>query len=192
MAIEDDDLDLASEADEAQPAKKGGLLKWVIIGVAALVIISAVTFGTLYFLGVFDAEEMAQTAEEAAPAAASKAKGSAKDAKAAKLPDEVFYFSLEPAFVVNFKDENALRFLQVGMQVMTYEESALEQLEKHLPALRNSMVLLLGNQTYDNLSTLEGKEKLRAEALAEIQKVLSSRIGNPTVKEVYFTSFVVQ
>ena len=38
----------------------------------------------------------------------------------------------------------------------------------------------------------EGKEKLRADALAEIQKVMKAETGKPGVESVFFTSFVMQ
>jgi flagellar FliL protein len=61
-----------------------------------------------------------------------------------------------------------------------------------MPAIRNSLVLLLSSQNYKTLSTLEGKEQIRSAALTVIQKILQERTGKPSVEAVYFTGFVMQ
>ena len=53
-------------------------------------------------------------------------------------------------------------------------------------------MLLLSNVSYEQLSTLEGKQKMRADILSEIQKVLKEKTGKPGVEEVYLTSIVMQ
>jgi flagellar FliL protein len=49
----------------------------------------------------------------------------------------------------------------------------------------------MSNRNYQSLISREGKEKLRQEALAEIQAV-QHKEGGPDVDDVLFTSFVVQ
>lgn len=44
----------------------------------------------------------------------------------------------------------------------------------------------------DKAKTLEGKQELRAMMQQEIGKVLEKMAGKNTVKEVYFTDFVMQ
>ena len=102
------------------------------------------------------------------------------------------YQRMEPAFVVNLADEEAARFLQVEMEVMAREASALEHVTTHMPRIRNSLLLLLGSHHVRDLSTREGKEKLRADVIAEVQKVLTEETGKPQIEAVYFNSFVMQ
>jgi flagellar FliL protein len=75
---------------------------------------------------------------------------------------------------------------------MTREEDVVEELKTHMPVIRNNLVLVFSDQTYDTISTAEGKQKLRDEALAEIKQVLKKETGKTGVEEVYFTSFVMQ
>ena len=49
-----------------------------------------------------------------------------------------------------------------------------------------------GNQNPETLNSREGKEKLRNETLAEIQKVMTEETGEKGVENVFFTSFVMQ
>jgi flagellar FliL protein len=59
--------------------------------------------------------------------------------------------------------------------------------------VRNDLLLLLGGQHYDTISTREGKEKLRQQALDAVRRVVASAGGKADkVEAVYFTSFVMQ
>jgi len=96
MAKEDLDLDVEAVA----PPKKSGMLKVIIIGVGALLLVGA-TVGVLYFAGVIGGGKSDSAADEAATEAAGGDHGEAgKDSKAkpsaaaAKAP--LIYQSLEP------------------------------------------------------------------------------------------------
>jgi len=67
-----------------------------------------------------------------------------------------------------------------------------EALKTHDAEIRNNLVLLFSSQTQEAVSTRAGKEKIRAQALAEVQSILQKHIGRPGVEEIYFTSFVMQ
>jgi len=75
---------------------------------------------------------------------------------------------------------------------MSRHKEVEEQVKNHMPVIRNNLVLLFSSQTYDSVSTLEGKEALREEALTVIQKILEEETGDPGIEAVYFTSFVMQ
>ena len=66
-------------------------------------------------------------------------------------------------------------------------------LKKNDPRIRNDLLMLLGNQNYDTISTREGKEKLQAESLESVRAVVKSAGGEPEkVEALYFTAFVMQ
>ncbi|MFA5940097.1 MAG: flagellar basal body-associated FliL family protein [Sinimarinibacterium sp.] len=102
------------------------------------------------------------------------------------------YIALDPAFVVNLDDEQASRFLQIQIEVMTRDPHAVEQVTRHAPRIRSALLLLLGQQKMATLQTREGKEALQAQVLAEIQNILKAETGEAEVEAVYFTSFVIQ
>jgi flagellar FliL protein len=59
--------------------------------------------------------------------------------------------------------------------------------------IRNDLLLLLGNQTFDTLNSREGKEKLREESRQAVANIIKNEGGNPkNVEQLYFTSFVMQ
>jgi flagellar protein FliL len=108
-----------------------------------------------------------------------------------KLP--ATYLKFDPPFVVNFENRGAVRFLQVSIEVMTRDPATAELIRLHDPKLRNDLLMLLGGQTYETISTREGKEKLRAEALQVVHDVITAEGGKPEgVEQLYFTSFVMQ
>jgi flagellar FliL protein len=110
---------------------------------------------------------------------------------APKLP--ATYLKFDPPFVVNFENRGATRFLQVSVEVMTRDAGTAELIRQHDPKLRNDLLMLLGSQTYETISTREGKEKLRGEALQVVHEVITAEGGKPEkVEQLYFTSFVMQ
>jgi flagellar FliL protein len=103
------------------------------------------------------------------------------------------YVNLDPPFVVNFEAEAMVRFLQVTVSVMTRDPHIQELLKNNDPRIRNDLLMLLGNQKYDTISTREGKEKLQAGSLEAVRAVVKSAGGEPAkVEALYFTAFVMQ
>jgi flagellar protein FliL len=58
--------------------------------------------------------------------------------------------------------------------------------------IRNTLVSLFGHETLESVATLEGKEALRAKALAAVQEVLEEEEGKPLVDDLLFTNLVTQ
>jgi len=86
-----------------------------------------------------------------------------------------------------------VRFLQIAVQLETRDPATIELLKTNDPVVRNDLLLLFANQKYAQLSTREGKETLRVQALEAVRKVLATAGGHPErLEAVYFTSFVMQ
>jgi flagellar protein FliL len=101
------------------------------------------------------------------------------------------YYAVDPPLVVNFEDGSVVRFLQITMEIMAHDQKTLDSLQRNLPMIRNNLLLLMSNRNYQSLMSREGKEKLRAEALAEVRAVQKKQ-GGGDVDDLLFTSFVVQ
>jgi flagellar protein FliL len=161
---------------EAAPGQDGTGKKfpWITTTIVTIVLL-AVVAGAAWYLFVGSAPK----------------KGAAETKAAVQLPP--IYIALDPPFVVNFEAEQLVRFLQVTVQVMTRDPETAEVMKANDPVVRNDLLLLLGNQHYETISTREGKEKLRVQALAAVRKVVASAGGKADkVEAVYFTSFVMQ
>ena len=119
--------------------------------------------------------------------------GHKADAKVEVPAVPPIYVNLDPPFVVNFEAESMVRFLQITISIMTRDPHVEEELKKNDPRIRNDLLMLLGNQKYDGISTREGKEKLQAASLESVRAVIKSAGGEPAkVEALYFTAFVMQ
>jgi len=186
MAIDDPEDDKEAEGETEKPKKKGKLLKIIIIVFSVLLLLGGAVGGTLYFTGALTGDH-GLLSDNSSDTNDQQGKSSKKKSK-----KEPVYFAFDPPFVVNFVENNQIRYLQITLEVMTRNEEVVDDLKKHMPVIRNNLVLIFSDQTYDTISTSEGKQKLRDEALAEIQQVLKSETGKTGVEAVYFTSFVMQ
>ncbi|MDT0633377.1 flagellar basal body-associated FliL family protein [Spectribacter hydrogenoxidans] len=116
----------------------------------------------------------------------------AETAEASPSLANPYYVSLGDAFVVNLADDQAMRFLQTDVEVMTRHEEMVTALETHLPVIRNRLLLLLGSRRFEELATRADKEALQAAALDEVRKVLADAGETGAVEALYFTSMVMQ
>lgn len=177
---------------EAPVAKKRSKLP-LILGL--VVVLAAAGGGGFFFMQKKAAapqtgEPAEAAADEHGEAPADEHGGGHGDA-AAKGAASSDFFALAPQFVVNLNDEEAMRFLQIEVQVIAKKNAAIEAVRSNDPIVRNRLMLLFSSQTYHGLLTREGKEKLQLDSLAEINKVLDEH-KKPHVDGVVFTNFVMQ
>ncbi len=169
MAEEDNDTEVAAESG-------GGLMKKLMLAGAGLALLGAGVFGGMTFFGGDAPAEDAEVAEEEAPTAS-----------------PALYTSLHPPLVVNFRDSlGDSHFMQVTMEVMSRDQSDLNSVRDHVAVIRNSLILLYSGVIYEEITTREGKEKMLADGLAEIQRVMTEQTGETSVEAVYFTALVIQ
>ncbi|HCZ48612.1 MAG TPA: flagellar basal body protein FliL [Gammaproteobacteria bacterium] len=171
MATREVDIDLGGQPDK----KAGGMKTWLITAGGALVLVAASIGGTVAMLG----------GDKAAPAPAPTTTPSKPDTPPS-------YMALEPPFVVNFEDQGAIRFLQVTVEVMTRDPKVTEAITLHTPVIRDQMIVLFSSSDYPTLSSREGKEDLRQQALATLKRILDENGAPDTVEGLYFTNFVMQ
>lgn len=183
---EKDDSDTDSKAAPA-PAKGGSKL-FLIIGGAVFLI--ALSVGTSYFV----TKSLAGGAANAEAGAESEKKGDdkAKDNAKKVPPKPAVYLALEPAFLVNHQTAKGGRYLQVTMEVMARDPVLLEEVKRHMPSIRNNLVMVLSSLPEGDLATRDGKEKIRNDSLSEINKILADNGVKDKVEAVYITNFVMQ
>ncbi len=121
-----------------------------------------------------------------------KVEAAVKSSAPAK-PAPAQYFALDPAFVVNLDSTfDGPRYLQVEVQLMTRDPEAVAALQTHAPAIRARLLMLFSQVQVEQIADRAGKEKLQAEALAEVHKLMSRETGKKSADELLFTSFVTQ
>ncbi len=167
---------MAEEEPQAEAEATGaGKMKLILIVVGALLLIGGSIGGTLLIVGGDD-----QTAATEA------------DEEVEVSRDDASYVELKPAFTVNLAPEDPVGFLQISMQVLTFNDDVADELEKHKPLIRNNLLVLFGKQSSAELRAPEGKERLQKSALETVQSVINKHGSGGEVDNVFFTSFVMQ
>ncbi|MCK5649279.1 MAG: flagellar basal body-associated FliL family protein [Gammaproteobacteria bacterium] len=182
----DEDLDLDNGQEETPKSSKKMMII-IIIGVVLLLIIG---IGGGMFVGGFfdDKAETSQTADGGSDGDSDS--GNAEESS--EETADISYWPLEPAFVLNFEGKSKARFMQIGLEVATTDEKSYAAVKKHMPVIRNEIVLLLSGQKYEEMVTPEGKEQLRAELIETINIILKQHKAKKGIDNIYFTSFVMQ
>ena len=192
-------------ADAKQEAAPGGSKKKliIVIVVAMLVVVGGAVGATMFLMGG-KADKVAAASKEHGEDGVEAEREDGEDAAAEGAENEgkegehaaPAYVALDPAFVVNFQDKKSrTKFLKAEISVVAKSPKVQEAITTHMPAVRNSLVMLLSRQIYEDLMTTEGKEKLRTDALAEVQSIMEKQAGKKIgagVKDLYFSSLVMQ
>ena len=186
MANRDKDLDDDDAVVKPPKKNKRGLIKWLVIGLGIVLLVATSVGASIYVV-----KSMLTTPENKTEQKSSNAKPKEEKNKH-KEPKIAVYYKFDPPFVVNIQGQASSRFLQLSLEAMTYDQAVTTEIDQSMPVIRNNILLLLSSLTYEQVASLEGKQKLRGDILKEIQNVLKDKIGKPGVEEVYLTSIVMQ
>ncbi len=169
----DDDKEKA----QGEEKKKKPMLLFIIIGVVVLALCGG---GAYFFLfsGPSD-EEIAKEIEQEQGEVARPVKK--------EVPKVGVMYPMDP-FVVNLADPKARHFVKATIILELANDDVKEEADKLLPKIRNDIILLLSSQTLEDVITMEGKIRLRDAIMARVTRIL----GEDSVRNVYFSSFVVQ
>jgi flagellar FliL protein len=176
MARNDLNLNRNGEEAEKSGGGKGRLLLWVVL---AVLLLGGGAGAAWFFLANGDDPAAAETAAEEEP-----------EEQEEQEEREAHYLDLG-RFLVNFDHKGGIRYVQTEMELMAYSQDTIDRAERNRPAVRNEVIMLLSGQDFDALRGVEGKEQLRRDALAAVNKALGVA-GKDAVQEVYFTAFVLQ
>jgi len=117
-----------------------------------------------------------------------KAQTSEEPEKQAVLEEPLGIVVPMETFIVNLADKGGTRYLRltIGLELGTKELK--KELEKRMPQVRDSILMILPTKRFADISTAEGKTTLRNEIMEKLNSFLSQ--GNVT--NIYFKEFVVQ
>jgi flagellar FliL protein len=102
------------------------------------------------------------------------------------------YIPLAPPFVVNYGGKGRLKYLKAEMSVRVDDMESANSVRHHMPLIRNNLVMLFSRQSEEDVSTQEGKERLRKTALQEINDLITAEDGKSGVVDVYFNNLIIQ
>ena len=114
-----------------------------------------------------------------------------KEPKEGEAP-KVAYIDLMPSLVGNYGSGPRLKYYKADISLRVSGPEAEEKVTRHEPLIRNQLVMLFSQQTDESLGSADAKEKLRQEALKQVQQVLHSEEGTPLVDDLLFNNLIVQ
>lgn len=107
---------------------------------------------------------------------------------------KVSYISLTPPFVGNYGLDGSpkLKVYKADVALRVTGEEAAKAVKANEPLIRNQLVALFAQQTVDSMSNVEAKEKMRQEALKQVQQVMNDETGKPVIEDLLFNNLIVQ
>lgn len=204
---EETKVETESSAAAAPAPQGGGKMKLIIIIVAALVVGLGGGIAAMKFMGgstpppeteTVSAETPAdpdspppieaprRAGSENAPPPAQGTGGAEDDPAAAEALGPI-NIEFKP-FIVNLNDVGGKRFLKLSMSIEAEHEALATEINNKMPQFRDTILLLLSSLSYDDISTMDGKMRLRGQMLNRINTQLTSG----KIRNIYFSEFVVQ
>lgn len=179
-----------SETNKTEKDNATGKLKLLMVLVVFMVILSLSSTAVTVVL-VLNKDNAAQNTEMA-EADESTDGNKAKNDDNASSGNKPYFYKFMPTFTVNIPSKGRLRFLQVQVEVMSFDEEVISSVEEYAPLLKNDLVELFSQQEFDELILPSGKEILRKKALERVKKIMVKQTGEDGVEQVLFTSFITQ
>jgi flagellar protein FliL len=154
---------MSTEPSASQPKKSKK--KLIVILAAVAVLLGGGGAGAWFYVSAKKAAALAaaEDGEESETKAAP-----AKHDKASKP-----IFTTLDTFTVNLSDPSGARLAQIGIAFEVEDVNVDNTIKDHLPAVRNSILLLLSSKKIDELLTIEGKQALAS----RIRIVTAQAIG---------------
>ncbi len=103
------------------------------------------------------------------------------------------YVSLGKAMVLNLASQKKkITFLQITADALIDDDSNLELVETHIPAMRHTLIVLLSEQSDVDMKSSMKREELRQQATAEVKALITELTGEDLVSDLLFSSILVQ
>lgn len=164
-------------APNAAPAKKGKLKLIILLVLVVTLAVGLSVVGTMWFLGGGipgitggDDEEVAEQVDVFVPST---------------------YTLLDKALVTTVQAEGRQRYAQAYLAFEANNPEALAAASQHMPLLRSRLISVLGDRSFENLQTPEGRQALADDMLEAVNNALEQE-GEPPLLRVLFRNFVVQ
>ncbi len=162
--------------DESGSAEGGGKKKLIIIIAAAVILLLIIGGAAFFFL-----KPAPETTEDPDP-------GLGVPVPEITMSQEIGPMVKIDEFIVNIISEDGRHYVKAALTIELDKEEALDETNKRMAQIRDAILLLVGNKTFEELQDLQGKKQLKAELVSKINSFLQTG----KVKAIYFTDFVVQ
>ena len=172
---------MAEKENNKEEQGKGGGKKKLIIILAAVLLLLGGGGGGYYFLVMKPhKEELARKQAEESKAAA-MIKPVPEEAKIGPMVEI-------KEFVVNIIGQDAAHYVKASLSLELDKDTTMEEVNKRMPQIRDAILLLISNKTFEELQDIQGKNQVKADLKSKLNSILKTG----QVSNVYLTDFVVQ
>lgn len=180
---------MAEEKEADLEVEGSGKKKKMIIIIIAVVVLLAAGGGGYYFfmMGDDSAAEQVDSAEGVDSSDSEK-----KGGEAGPQVGTAIYVPMPRPFRFNVPGNTRDRFVEIRVQLLVRDGTHEENAKMHVPLIESTLLGVFSQSNADDLSTSAGKELLKQQALAEVQKMMTDVEGDKTIEKVLFTGFVMQ
>jgi flagellar protein FliL len=170
---------MAEEVEEVEQKKSGGNLVLILIIVLLVVLLIGGAVAAFFLLG--NDSEQANNQPQQAPQTRSAGKRSSD------------YLTIGPMypmneFIVNLLSESGSRYLKVSLDIELDSEALSAEMDKKKSLIRDIIIRVLSSKTFEEVSTMKGKDRLKDEIVKKINAILA----DGQIRDIFFTDFVVQ
>ncbi len=160
---------MADKEKAKEEGKKGGK-KFLLLIIIGVVLLAGIGGGAYFFL--FAGSE--PPPEEQAPPEPPE-------------PEVGPFLQLDP-FIVNLADPTGHRYLRAKITLEFRNDEAYQRANERIPQINDAIIMVLSSKTVEEMLSPEGKMELRMELIRKLNELL----GPNSIKNIYFTQFVVQ
>lgn len=140
----------------------------------------------MFILGIVGGGFLVKTMDPADPASDDPASNKDEDEKSSQDAVPETEMAVLGEFSVNLRDASG-RVLQLKIEIETDKEDG-DSVDNKMAALRDSVILLAGDYSFQDLEGIDGKIRLKDEIHTRLNAILEP----VQVRRVYFTEFVIQ
>jgi flagellar FliL protein len=171
------DKEVEEKIEEPKAEKKSSLVKVIIIIFVMLILLLALAVGGFIAWTKYIAPAIGMAPHGAAPTAKEKV----TDTTLGPI------LPLEP-FIVNLAEAGGKRFIKITMEIELSSKELEVEVKGRIPQFKDHIITVLSSKAMDEVITAEGKFKLKEEIMAR----LNQNLKGGTVRNIFFTEFVVQ
>ncbi len=176
-----------AEEEQLQLKPQGGKKKLIIIIAVALILLIGGGVGGWMMLSGGDEKK------EDAKAEGEGGHGQSEEEKAAEQASKMaLYVVLPRPFVFNVAAKPRYRLVQIKVALLVRGAANQALATLHTPLIEGAMFKVFSAASSEQLATVEGRNKLRSDAMASVSQALHEVTQQAVVEQVLFTGFVMQ
>ena len=177
-----------AKQENEQMVQSGGSNKLLII-ISAVLFLVLIGGGAMAYFMLNSDDEVMQDAQSAKVSKVVKHKSKASDGSARNSDfSKVGPMYALDKFIVNLSSDSGSRYLRTTVNLELSSEEFQAEVDKKKPLIRDIIIRVLSAKSYEEISTIRGKEALKDEIVTELNKVFEDGY----VQNIFFTEFVIQ